>query len=125
MWSSFWSTRPVLIWKVCAPGFKTMIVRSIHRSPRSFWSAISAARSPRQHQPDVSVLREAGRSAFPGYQTPESSNIISRESFSKTVADALEQLKLVVINDPYAPNVIGNATGFQSLPALAGPGRAL
>src|SRR5262245_23233922 len=57
------------------------------------------------------------RRAAPHFQvieTPESFNIKTRESFGKAVADALEQLRLGVINDPYAPNVIGNATGFQS-----------
>jgi len=54
---------------------------------------------------------------------PRENPIETRERFSKTIADALEQLRLVVINNPYAPNVIGNRTGFQSLPAVDGPGR--
>jgi hypothetical protein len=53
----------------------------------------------------------------------EGFNSRMRESFSKAVAETLEQLRLAVINDPHAPNVIGNATDFQSLPAVNGPGR--
>jgi hypothetical protein len=68
----------------------------------------------------------ARRSApyFQLVETPETFNSKTRESFTKVVAEALEQLRLAVVNNPYAPNIIGNATGFHTLPSVAGPGRA-
>jgi hypothetical protein len=56
-------------------------------------------------------------------QTRGTFNLETRESFSKRMAEALEQLKLAVLNNPHAPNVIGSGTDFHSLPTVNGPGR--
>ena len=47
----------------------------------------------------------------------------TRETVAKQIADALEQLKLAVLTNPYAPNFISGGTGFQNLPTVKGPGR--
>jgi TIR domain len=47
----------------------------------------------------------------------------TRENFCKSVAEALDGLRLTIVNNPQAPNVIGNPTEFQRLPAIGGPGR--
>jgi hypothetical protein len=56
-------------------------------------------------------------------ETPTGFNTATRESFSKAVADAVEQLRIAVVNDPYAPNAIGDRSGFQSMPVIEGPGQ--
>jgi TIR domain len=56
-------------------------------------------------------------------QTRGTFSLESRESFSKRMAEALEQIKLAVLNNPHLPNVIGSGTDFHSLPAVNGPGR--
>jgi hypothetical protein len=64
--------------------------------------------------------------AAPHFQVVETCDVFNttmRESFSKAIAGTLEQLRLVVINNPLAPNIIGNTDGPQSLPAVNGPGR--
>jgi hypothetical protein len=47
----------------------------------------------------------------------------ARESFSKIVAEALDGLRLAIVNNPQAPNIISNPTEFHSLPGIGGPGR--
>jgi hypothetical protein len=47
----------------------------------------------------------------------------SRENFSEVVAEALDALKLAILRNPQAPNLIGNVTEFQTLPAVNGPGQ--
>jgi hypothetical protein len=56
-------------------------------------------------------------------QTRGTLDLETRESLSKRMAEAFEQLKLAVLKNPHAPNVIGGHTDFHSLPAVNGPGR--
>jgi hypothetical protein len=56
-------------------------------------------------------------------QTRGSLDLETRESLSKRMAEALEQLKLAVLNNPHAPKVIGDGTKFLSLPTVDGSGR--
>ena len=74
------------------------------------------------------IFPHFARRAAPYFQiieSQESFNTNTRESFSKALADALEQLRLAIIKDPYAPNMIGNATSFQNIPSVDGPGRVV
>jgi hypothetical protein len=47
----------------------------------------------------------------------------ARDSFSKIVAEALDGLRLEVVNNPQAPNIIGNPTEFHCVPGIGGPGQ--
>jgi hypothetical protein len=47
----------------------------------------------------------------------------AHERFGEILSQALDGLKLAVVRDPRVPNVIVNATEFQRLPAINGPGR--
>jgi hypothetical protein len=48
--------------------------------------------------------------------------IDARDKFSKIIAEALDGLRLSVVNNPQILNIISNPTEFQSLPAIDGPG---
>jgi hypothetical protein len=103
-------------------------IRDYHRPEHSSFATIIMMNNcaPELRTKIDDIFPHFARRTAPHFQiieTRESFNSKTRESFSKAVAEALEQLRLAVINDPYAPNVIGNATGFQSLPAVDGPGR--
>ena len=54
--------------------------------------------------------------------TPGPFNAQRRESFSKTVADALEQLRIVVINNANTRSVGATPTDFPNLPSVSGAG---
>jgi hypothetical protein len=54
------------------------------------------------------------------FETPGPFNAQMRERFSKTLAEALEQLRIVVVNNPNAPNVATTPSGFRTLPTVGG-----
>jgi hypothetical protein len=60
---------------------------------------------------------------FQVFETREVFNMEIREKFSKVIADVVEQVRLAVMNAPYAPNMIGNAGASQSLPMVGWPER--
>jgi hypothetical protein len=71
------------------------------------------------------VLPYFARRASPHFQVIESRDVFNaemREKFSKLIAETLEQLRLAVMNDPYGKNGGGDASQFQSLPIVNGPG---
>jgi hypothetical protein len=49
----------------------------------------------------------------------------ARQRFSEIVGQALNELKLAVVRDPQTLNIINDASEFQSLPAVNGPGALL
>jgi hypothetical protein len=49
--------------------------------------------------------------------------IDSRDEFSKFIAEALDGLRLSVVNNPRVLNMINNPTEFHSMPVIDGPGR--
>jgi TIR domain len=66
------------------------------------------------------------RRAAPHFQIMEAREVFNselREKFSNMIADVIEQLRLEVMNASDASNMIGNASEFQSLPIVSGPGR--
>jgi hypothetical protein len=53
-------------------------------------------------------------------ETPGPFNAQMREHFSKTLAEALEQLRIGVVNNPNTQNVAMTPSGFRSLPTVGG-----
>ena len=65
------------------------------------------------------------RRSAPHFQVIESREVFNakmRENFSKLIAETLEQLRLEVMNDPYTQNGGSEASQFQTLPIVDGPG---
>jgi hypothetical protein len=72
------------------------------------------------------IFRYFARRPSPHFQIVEARECFNsrmRDSFSRSVAEALDQVRFTIINNPYAPNVTGKASVFQSLPTVNGPGR--
>jgi hypothetical protein len=77
---------------------------------------------PRARDAVERIFSYFAKRAAPHFQIIETREVFNselREKFSNLIADVIEQLRLEVMNAPYAPNMIGNA----SLPMVNGPGR--
>jgi TIR domain len=48
----------------------------------------------------------------------------ARDGFSKIIAEALDGLRLSIVNNPQVLNIISKPTEFQSLPEIDGPGQS-
>jgi TIR domain len=82
---------------------------------------VTKARPEEDLRPGLSsMLPSLSKRAAPYFHLVE-----GREKFSDIVGQALNELKLAVVRAPQTLNVINNASEFQSLPAVNGPGALL